>query len=141
MRALIKVAALVVVAATGFTPAAHAQRDYEPPLLTSTARCFTLVNKSGHRSFGTISTRQYVDQSGKMTFYTDNFHLDDGERREVCSSGPFYPGYQLELRLRSLIPLWTCYVPTDEQEVDILSRRTADGRTKMYASCKATWEK
>lgn len=119
---------------------AQAQLGGEPPLLSDGPRCFTLINASGHTSIGTVSTRRYVAPDGKSSFFSDNFRLADGERKEVCASGPFYQGYTLELRLRSLIPLWTCYVPTDGQELRILSRKTADGTTKVFADCKASWE-
>lgn len=132
-----------LIACTGLlmaSSAANAQRGSEAPLLSDVPRCFTLVNASGHKSFGSISTRLYVAPDKKSSYFSDNFQLKDGDRKEVCATGPFYPGYSLELRLRSLIPLWTCYVPTNGQEVRILSRKTADGATKMYASCEPTWQ-
>lgn len=105
-------------------------------LLSDSPRCFTIINASGYKAFGSVATAMAVDAAGNSNYHTDNFQLPDGERKEVCATGPFYSNYSLEVRLRSLFPVWSCYVPTNGQELRILSRTDEDGDASMYMDCE-----
>jgi hypothetical protein len=104
-------------------------------LLSDTPRCFTIINASGYKALGSVATAMAFDAAGNSNYHRDNFQLPDGARKEVCASGPFYDNYALEVQLRTLIPLWTCHVPTEGQDLRILSRTDEDGDVAMYLDC------
>ncbi len=107
-------------------------------LLSPTPRCITLVNQSGYTALGSVSTTRYVSPDGVSSYHRENFRISDQDQNQFCATGPFYPGYGLEVQLRSLIPLWTCIVPANSQVIRILSRHEkGDDDAHLYLECEA----
>ena len=105
-------------------------------LLSPAPRCITLVNQSGYTALGSVSTTRYVSPDGVSSYHRQNFRMADQSRNKFCSTGPFYPGYGVEVQLRSLIPLWTCIVPANGQTIRILSRQEKeDDPVRLYMEC------
>jgi hypothetical protein len=62
------------------------------------------------------------------------FDLQDGETVEICSTGPFYPGYKIELTIKTIMPLFTCKTRLSGE---IVLRRKREGDFNiLYADCK-----
>ncbi|MES2728959.1 MAG: hypothetical protein V4621_02520 [Pseudomonadota bacterium] len=107
-------------------------------LLSPAPRCVTLVNQSGYTALGSVSTTRFVTPEGTSLYYRQNFRMENGKRNKFCSTGPFYPGYGLEVQLRSLIPLWTCIAPANGQEINVLSKQDEEaGTTRLSLDCPA----
>lgn len=118
-----------------FSVPAQAQEILDSPI------CTQIVNEADYTVRGTISTAEsnYSDSSdpvkdGTQARHSVNFKLEPGERWDVCSSGPFYPGQKLELMLRTLIPVFECQTSLVAPIV-IKSERDANGDLKTWADC------
>ena len=58
------------------------------------------------------------------------------DRADICASGPFYPGRQLDLTLRTLFPVFSCKTRIDKGEIVIKAERKADDSgVDMWAEC------
>lgn len=108
--------------------------------------CFTLRNTADHMIYGTFGTNYYVAADGTQARHRSNFQLDaagkkDGEgfpsdAAEFCSYGPFFEGRKLELTLRTLFPVFSCYTKIESGEILIKSKRKADDSgNDMWAEC------
>lgn len=75
---------------------------------SETPVCSDLVNKSGHTVFGEIQTHRVQKSDGEIIYYSSNFRLAKDEATKICSSGPFFEGQRIRLKLRSLVPLFEC---------------------------------
>ncbi|MCB1556158.1 MAG: hypothetical protein KDJ15_02475 [Alphaproteobacteria bacterium] len=93
---------------------ARAQLDPQPttphPLgeVTDAPICSTVVNQAPYTVMGVIVTQAYVRADGVYARHRVNFWLKPEEKREFCTSGPFFDGRTVEFSLRSLIPVFTC---------------------------------
>ncbi len=96
--------------------------------------------------YGDVSTDYIEDQDGQKIRHTGSFRLEKAgtrdpkegfylDRSEFCSSGPFYPGRQLELTLRTLIPTFSCKTNIEMGEIIIQGQLKEDGTTKTWATC------
>lgn len=103
------------------------------PLVTDTPLCGTLVNKSNYKVYGSVSTEYFPGPNGQQRHW-QNFTLKPEERMQICSQGPFYKDYTLELVLRTLIPVFNCYTRLGG-EIIIDSRQREDGSTETFATC------
>jgi hypothetical protein len=99
-------------------------------------QCFPVENRAPYTVFGTISTDFYVDEQGIQTRHTQNFRLAANEKVQVCATGPFYPGEQLEFTLRTMIPVLTCKVTPAAGPLVITGRLRGDGTTETTATCR-----
>lgn len=108
--------------------------------------CFIVRNEAPYRVYGQFSTEYYTAPDGTKARHTGTFRLEKGgskhpeegyftDRSEFCSSGPFYPGRQLELTLRTLIPIFSCKTNIELGEIVIKGKRNQDGTTKTWAIC------
>ena len=132
---------LILAAVTCFSCApALAQEITEKPI------CFTIRNEAPYKVYGEITTNYYTTQDGTKARHTGTFRLEKAETRhpekghyldrsEFCSSGPFYPGRQVELILRTLIPIFSCKTNIEVGEIIIKGQHKKEGGTKTWAEC------
>lgn len=115
---------------------AHAQVPSREPAGEITARpmCGKLVNRSEQTIMGTIATKSQRLPSGDMAAHRENFKLLSGEERELCTTGPFFEGRRLELTLRTLIPLFSCYTKID-RSIYLDAKPDETGFKKLSATC------
>lgn len=73
---------------------------------------------------------------GQVIRHEKNFNLQPDETVEVCSTGPFFQGYKVELTIRTIMPLFTCHTRLSG---NIYLRKKWDdnnGVSVLYADCK-----
>lgn len=111
--------------------------------------CFNVINDSEHRVYGEIATDYITRDDGQKIHHTGSFRLEAAgtrheekghflDRAEFCSSGPFFPQRQLELVIRTLIPVFSCKFTPELGDVIIQSATVdQDGIpvTKRWANC------
>lgn len=109
--------------------------------------CFTVRNTAEHKVYGTFGTNYYVSPEGIKTRHRSNFRLEPAgakdeqgypaDAAEFCSYGPFFEDRKLELVLRTLFPVFTCYTHVDQGEIVIHSKRkTDDSGYELWADCR-----
>jgi len=114
--------------------------------ITSQPICFTVRNEAPYRVYGEIGTDRIANADGQKIRHTGTFRLEkpgtvDPETgypkdvSEFCSSGPFFPGRQLNLTLRSLFPIFECRTSVELGEVVIKGQVNEDGTSKTWAVC------
>ena len=72
---------------------------------------------------------------GKIERHEANFSLNEGESVEICSTGPFYEGYKVDLTIRTLIPLFSCKTRLSG-EIVLRRKEDENGNKLLYADCK-----
>lgn len=125
-----------------FAPnAARAQEILNDPV------CFTVRNTANHKVYGNFVTDYYTAEDGTQARHRSNFRLDEAGAKdpekgfpldvaEFCSYGPFFEGRQLELVIRTLIPVFTCKTSVEKGEIIIKSERLPDNSgNKIWAEC------
>lgn len=103
--------------------------------ITSKPICGKLENRSDQTILGSISTAPQRVSMGDFVSHTENFKLEAGEKWDICTRGPFYPGQKLELTIRTLIPLFSCKTKID-QTVYLHAKPEQGGFTKLSATCR-----
>lgn len=101
--------------------------------VTPFRECATLRNAANQEVLGVIKTEQFK-YKGQMVRHEGVFDLLDGEKAEICSTGPFFPGYKVELTIRTIMPLFTCKTRLSGEIV--IRRKEVDGINVLYADCK-----
>ncbi len=125
-----------------FSPnAAQAQEILNDPV------CFTVRNTANHKVYGNFVTDYYTAEDGTQARHRSNFRLDEAGAKdpekgfpldvaEFCSYGPFFEGRQLELVIRTLIPVFSCKTSVEKGEIIIKSERLPDDSgNKIWAEC------
>ena len=103
--------------------------------VTPFKECATIVNSAKQQVMGVIKTESFKFQ-GKVIRHEKNFNLQDGETVAVCSTGPFFPGYKVELTIRTIMPLFTCHTRLSGN-IYLRSKWDEKNRiTLLYADCK-----
>lgn len=97
--------------------------------------CATLRNMSGQTIMGVVRTAQFKSTTGSVQRHEGTFRLEPEETAQVCSQGPFYDGYRVELVIRTIIPLFTCKTRLSG-DIYLRKTETKEGITKLYADCK-----
>lgn len=108
--------------------------------------CFTVRNAAPYKVFGDFKTDYYTAPDGTSARHSGSFRLEKAgtthkekgyplDRAEFCISGPFYPGRQVELTLRTLIPIFSCKTNIEIGEILIQGQVHKDGTTKTWATC------
>jgi hypothetical protein len=97
--------------------------------------CFAVRNTAPYMVTGTISTDYYERPDGIRARHRSNFRLEPQMSEEFCASGPFYPGWKLELTLRTLVPVFSCKTQIDQGEITIKGEIKPDGTTNSSATC------
>ncbi|MCB1651000.1 MAG: hypothetical protein KDI46_03015 [Alphaproteobacteria bacterium] len=145
-RILLTVIALFILSAP-----AHAQDFMEQNKdldITEQPICTTIRNEATFRIYGGISTDYFVfNDQGDKTRHVSTIRLEAAgstdpktgqltDRADICASGPFYPGRQLDLTLRTLFPVFSCKTRIDKGEIVIKAERKADDSgVDMWAEC------
>lgn len=99
------------------------------------SHCFTILNKAPYSVTGSINTDYYETAAGTKARANSNFRLAPGAQQRLCSYGPFYPGERLELVIRSLIPLFSCFTVA-QGDIVIYGQIKPEGGTKTWAECQ-----
>ncbi len=109
--------------------------------------CFTVRNTANHKVYGNFVTDYYTAEDGTQARHRSNFRLDEAvakdpekgfplDAAEFCSYGPFFEGRQLELVIRTLIPVFSCKTSVEKGEIIIKSERLPDDSgNKIWAEC------
>lgn len=109
-----------------------------PPMLEPAnpdgSRCFFISNKAPYSVTGSLVTNYYETASGIPARAHNNFRLKSGEKQDFCTYGPFYEGARLELVLRTLMPIFSCY--TVAQGEIIIMGETVNGKSRTWALCQ-----
>lgn len=128
------------------TPMA-AQAQNEDLDISAEPLCFQVRNEAEFTVIGTVSTDFYTRPDGIRTRHRSNFRFspagsidettgEPSDRKTFCASGPFFPGRKMELKLKTLIPVFTCKTRVDQGEIIITGRRRADDDgVDMIAYC------
>lgn len=96
--------------------------------------CGIIHNKTDVRVRGSIATDKVENADGIMVSHTHNFVLDAGNYISVCSEGPFFEGQRLELKIRTLFPVFTCKTRLGQQ-IDITFEEDETRTKKWDATC------
>lgn len=105
-------------------------------VFTDTPQCVSVHNGTDHEVLGHVETDEYRDDTGNLSWHRSNFRLQANETEQACSTGPFFPGQQLRVVLKTIIPLYTCRTPTNTT-VNITERDGPGGITELVADCPA----
>lgn len=97
------------------------------------SRCFNIMNTAPYTVTGSMVTALYPTADGTQARQRLNFRLGPKENRRFCSYGPFYPGERLELVLRTLVPIFSCYTAA-QGDIVIKGEMTKNG-SKTSAIC------
>lgn len=115
--------------------------------ITSEPICFTVRNTANYKVYGSFVTDYYTSPDGIRARHTSNFRLEEAgakdpkegyptDAAEFCSYGPFFPGRQLELVLRTLVPIFSCKTAIGVGEIVIKGERLPDDSgVKTWAEC------
>jgi hypothetical protein len=114
--------------------------------ITQQPICFKLRNTAEFSIWGSFVTDYYTRNDGTKAKHRSNFRLEaagskDAEKgfptdaAEFCSYGPFYPNRQIELVLRTIVPVFTCKTSVEAGEIVLRGERKAEGGVKMWAEC------
>lgn len=128
----------VALAQSGPVRSDDSQLLMPPPMLEPPnpdgSRCFTLVNAAPYTVTGSMVTAPYETADATTARQRLNFRLKPKETHRFCAFGPFYPGERLELVLRTLVPVFSCYTAA-QGEITIRGERKAEGGTRTWADC------
>lgn len=95
--------------------------------------CATLRNAAEQEVMGVIRTNYYKFK-GQVDRHEGHFDLQDGEHVEICSTGPFFDDYKVELTIKTIMPLFTCKTRLSGEIV--IRKKEQDGVNLLYADCK-----
>jgi hypothetical protein len=104
-------------------------------LISQEPHCALIKNSAGFTVFGMIRTDYGTNAAGGKQRHESTFRLADGEQKKACATGPFYPGYQVELTIKTLIPVFSCKTRLDGT-IEIKSERNEEtDSNRIYAVC------
>lgn len=104
------------------------------PLYSTEQHCGKIINTTEYSIFGSISTDYFDDQDGEKRRHKATFRLAGGEEWPVCTTGPFFEGYTVDLELRTLVPVFACRTKLTG-DILVKSTKTEDDVTKTFAEC------
>lgn len=134
-------AAVFLAAAPAFAQAKSdpSQLLMAPPMIDPAnadgSRCFAVWNKAPYTVTGSINTNYYDTAAGTRARANKNFRLLPGGKQGICTYGPFYPGERIELVLRTLMPIFSCYTAA-QGDIMIYGTIKPEGGTKTWAECQ-----
>ncbi len=103
-------------------------------LISPRPHCATIINTTDSMLYGVMRTDFGTLPSGEKKRHESTFRLNAGEKREACATGPFYPGYKVELAIKTMFPVFTCKTRL-KGTIEIKSERSKDGLNRFYATC------
>lgn len=119
----------IVLGLIGTAQPACAQEILETPV------CVTIRNTAPWTALGTLSSNSFTAPNGVSAHHRVNFRLKTGEKTQICSKGPFYPGRKHELTLRTIVPIFSCMTKMDAGDILIKGANKPEGGTKTWAEC------
>jgi hypothetical protein len=112
-----------------FVTHAQAAELYSP-----TPQCAMIKNTTNSTLFLMIRTDFFENQDGSKERFQTTLRLEPQAAQEVCAKGPFFPNYQVDLSIRTLIPIFSCKTRL-QGEIAITSTQRDDGSQKFSAEC------
>ncbi len=102
--------------------------------ITADPICFNIINDSDQTIYGSVVTDYVTREDGQKIHYDGTFRLapkettdpETGYRKdfsEFCSRGPFFPGRQLQITLRTLIPVFSCKTSVEAGDIIVHSKK------------------
>ena len=131
---------LLILSILALPASAIAQEIVDQPI------CFTIRNEAPYKVYGQMASNYYTTPDGIKARHTGTFRLEAAgtrhkekgyllDRTEFCSTGPFYPNRQMELTLRTLIPIFYCKTSIELGEIVIHGTAKKDKAGKTWAEC------
>lgn len=110
--------------------------DYKPTT-TSQQVCFTATSKIEHTTYVQVVSNYYQDEQGNWVRHRHNFKIKGGEEYPVCTTGPFFEDRKILIRVKSLIPLLSCYFDLGNggRTLTFFHKNTQDGVKRLWANC------
>ncbi len=97
--------------------------------------CGRVRNMASYSVMGSVATDYDILADGSKGRHRSNFRIPAGEFAEFCTKGPFYDGRRIELTIRTLIPIFSCYTKFDK-EIVIIGSKKVDGSYETKAICE-----
>lgn len=111
--------------------------------------CFNIINDSDQTIYGSVVTAYTTTPDGQKIHYDGTFRLapkgtvdqETGYGKdfsEFCTRGPFFPGRQIEITLRTLLPVFSCKTSVEAGDVIVHSQeimKDGDLIRKFWATC------
>ncbi len=110
------------------TPFAHAE------LYSPTPQCAVIRNTTASTVFVVIRTDFFENKDGSKERFQSTLRLDPKVAQEICAKGPFFPNFQVDLTIRTLIPIFSCKTKLSG-EIAITASPRDDGSQKFQAVC------
>lgn len=127
-----------------FSSAAQAQDDnrlgLDPdyiPRTTSEPLCFDVRSDIDHIVYAQIISNYYQLENGTWARHRHNFKIEKGSVHPVCTTGPFYKTSQIMVKVKSLIPILTCFfdLQNGNQTLRFYYKFTKDDVKRLWANC------
>lgn len=96
--------------------------------------CLVLKNATSDEVLGHVETAEFYDDAGKLSWHKSNFRLRSTEDQTICSTGPFFDGYQLRVVVKTLIPLYSCLTEMNKT-ITIQRRKNPLGIQELVMDC------
>ncbi len=117
--------------------------------VTAEPICFNIINDSDQIIYGSVVTDYITREDGLKIHYDGTFRLapkgtvtpETGYRKdfsEFCTRGPFFPGRQMQITLRTLIPVFSCKTSIEAGDVVVHSKiimKNGIKTRKYWATC------
>ncbi len=97
--------------------------------------CGRVRNMASYSVMGSVATDYDILADGSRGRHRSNFRIPAGEFAEFCTKGPFYDGRRVELTIRTLVPIFSCYTKFDK-EIVIIGSKKVDGSYETKAICE-----
>ncbi len=103
-------------------------------LISPRPHCASIINATDAGLYGVVRTDYFTNAEGKRQRHESSFRLKPGEKRDACATGPFYPGYMVELAIKTVFPVFSCKTKL-RGTIEIKSERNKEGVNRFYATC------
>jgi hypothetical protein len=103
-------------------------------LISPRPYCADIRNDTDHYLFASVRTDFGKNAAGEKKRHESSFRLEAGQTQRACATGPFYPGYQVELVIKAMIPVFTCKTVL-QGTIAISTKRDEKGINRYAASC------
>ena len=103
-------------------------------LISPRPYCADIRNDTEHAIYASVRTEFGTNAAGEKKRHESSFRLEAGQTQRACATGPFYPGYQVELVLKAMIPVFTCKTVL-QGTIAITTKRDEKGINRYSAGC------
>lgn len=104
--------------------------------VTGDNRCSDLVNMTDFTVYGSARTDITPMADGTMAHHEAVFSIPPGEKWRLCSSGPFFDGGKIELKIRTLFPVFECLTQLGAPIAITATRKSDDTGYDWSAACR-----